>query len=185
MCKRVSAVIRKCGITLVGHMGAGKTALSHSLIGKSYIETQSTIGIELSECIISKSHVEASDIKWEKKGQRRPTSQRGEDGKVVSEMTLWDMSGEFAFYKTHQMFLFPSNVFLLVMDITKGLDEILPQSCATKAQKGNIECPRTPREFLDYWMNTICTFVNTCSTEVYRHVIIVLTHTDLIAPGLL
>ena len=103
---------------------------------------------------------------------------------LKSEMKIWDMSGEFGFYSTHQMFLSPSSVFLLVMDATKALDVSLPLSCATRSQTGKIECPKTPREFLDYWLGTIGTFAGhtTNGSDIQPHVIIVLTHTDLIDP---
>ena len=101
---------------------------------------------------------------------------------LKSEMKVWDMSGEFGFYSTHQMFLSSSSVFLLVMDATKDLDVSLPLSCATRSQTGKIECPKTPREFLDYWLGSIGTFAGhaTDGTDIEPHVIIVLTHTDLI-----
>ena len=103
-------------------------------------------------------------------------------GSMPLEMKIWDMSGEFGFYSTHQMFLSSSSVFLLVMDINKSLDVQLPLSCATRNQTGKIECPKTPREFLDYWLSTVGTFAghSTNGAEMQPHVIIVLTHTDLI-----
>ena len=103
---------------------------------------------------------------------------------LESQMKVWDMSGEFGFYSTHQMFLSSSSVFLLVMDVTKGLDVSLPSSCATRCQTGKIECPKTPREFLDYWLGTIGTFAGhaTDDTDVQPQVVIVLTHFDLIDP---
>ena len=103
---------------------------------------------------------------------------------LKSEMKVWDMSGEFGFYSTHQMFLSSSSVFLLVMDATKDLDVSLPLSCATRSQTGKIECPKTPREFLDYWLGSIGTFAGhaTDGTDIEPHVIIVITHTDLIDP---
>ena len=68
------------------------------------------------------------------------------------------------------------------MDATKDLDVSLPLSCATRSQTGKIECPKTPREFLDYWLGSIGTFAGhaTDGTDIEPHVIIVLTHTDLI-----
>ena len=104
------------------------------------------------------------------------------NGVMPSEMKIWDMSGEFGFYSTHQMFLSSASVFLLVMDITKNFDAELPLSCATRNQTGKIECPKTPREFLDYWLSTVGTFAGHSPTgaDVLHHVVIVLTHTDLI-----
>ena len=101
---------------------------------------------------------------------------------MPSEMKIWDMSGEFGFYSTHQMFLSSSSVFLLVMNIIKDLDLQLPLSCATRKQTGKIECPKTPREFLDYWLNTVGTFAGNSATgeDMLPHVVIILTHTDLI-----
>ena len=216
--QRINCILRRCGVTFVGHLGAGKTCLKEALMGKPFSETQPTNGIELSTCTISKSYLETSETRgtrWEEKDElfyqhiyedldrtmaegihpevdtvEQVVSANGRTSvneRNVSKVTLWDMSGEFAFYKTHQMFLFPSNVFLVIMDITKQLDADLPQSCATKDQKGRIRCPRTPREFLDYWLNTICTHASSHHSDdldqVLRHIIIVLTHTDIVSQG--
>ena len=93
-------------------------------------------------------------------------------------MKIVDICGEFGFYKTHQMLMSPSTIFLLVMDVTKKLDELLPQQTLEERFK----CPRTPREFLDYWLNTVGTSVdsydNCGDIKTGKSVIIVLTNTD-------
>ncbi len=106
----------------------------------------------------------------------------------TTDMTIWDMSGEFCFYKTHQMFLFPDNIYIIVLDASLDLDSELPESCATQAQRGKIECPRTSREFLSYWLNTICTFTgevpqyHDLEEDPDFNIMVVLTHTDLMSP---
>ena len=200
---RITCTLQRCGVTFVGHLAAGKTGLRDALLGKTFRETQSTNGIELSTCTVSKTSLETRGTRWEERaepfhehicedldrivagGATETTTNQPE--RNISEMTLWDMSGEFAFYKTHPIFLFPSNAFLVVMDVMKGLDEVLPQSCATKAQTGKIACPKTPREFLDFWLNTIGTYATNYTNdldaaEVCPNIIIVLTHTDLLEP---
>ena len=93
-------------------------------------------------------------------------------------MKIVDICGEFSFYKTHQMLISPSTNFLLVMDVTKKLDELLPQ----KTLQEGFQCPRTPREFLDYWLNTVGTLIdsydNCGDIKPGKSVIIVLTNTD-------
>ena len=95
-------------------------------------------------------------------------------------MKILNMSGEFDFYKTLQLLLSPSMIFLLVMDVTKKMDEVLSQ----KTPDGS-DCPKTPKEFLDYWLNTVGTFVGSNGNSSDRKpgkscesVIIVLTNTD-------
>ena len=96
-------------------------------------------------------------------------------------MKIINTSGEVIFYKSHKMLFSPSTVFLLVMDASRKLDEPLPQSLDTESDKFN--CPKTPREYLDYWLINIATFLSRnsdplCDTE--PSIIIVLTHTDLL-----
>ena len=52
-------------------------------------------------------------------------------------MKIVDISGEFGSYKTHQLLLSPSIIFLLVMDVTKKMDEILSQKTAEQG----FDCP--------------------------------------------
>ena len=99
-----------------------------------------------------------------------------------SEMCIWDFSGEFSFYSTQQMFLTSSSVFLLVMKITQELDTLLPLPFVTGDCASKLECPKTPREFLDYWPSAIGMFAGLGSLEdsMKASIVIVLTHTDLI-----
>ncbi len=202
--KRLRSQIRRSSLMLVGHIKAGKSCLVDSLLQRPYRETESTNGLELAICDISKTFIDGTWQErrrsfWERVNELEqslsellateginPRSNEQLDRNIwdsekLSDMTLIDSSGEFCFYKTHQMFLCPNHIFLLVMNTGVGLDETLPESCATKAQTGKIECPRTPRQFLDYWMNTICTYSQDATKdqeELEPHVIIVLTHTD-------
>ena len=99
----------------------------------------------------------------------------------MSDMKIIDTSGEVMFYKSHKMLFSPSTVFLLVMDASRKLDEPLPQSLDTESGKFN--CPKTPREYLDYWLTSITTFLSRNSDplcDTGPSIIIVLTHTDLL-----
>ena len=101
----------------------------------------------------------------------------------IATVKILDMSGELS----HQMFLSQDMVFLLVMDVTKRLDDTLPESRAMTMvdNKGKLNFPKTPREFLNYWLNAVGTFVGSngnCSDKKpgksCESVIIVLTNTD-------
>ena len=93
------------------------------------------------------------------------------------------MGGEFPFYQTHPMVMSKSMVFLVVMDITKKLDDDLPESTLAKKWKGKVECPNTPRKFLDHWLTSISTFLNEHEQHhTTKSIIIVLTHTDKLDP---
>ena len=94
-------------------------------------------------------------------------------------MKIIDTSGEFIFYKTHDMVFSPSTVFLVVLNATKGLDEVLPQSHSIGRNK--FDYPDTSRKFLDYFLNSISTVMSKNFENSGKPcAIIVLTHTDLL-----
>ena len=103
------------------------------------------------------------------------------------EIKIWDMGGEFGYYCSHQMFLDSQCIYLLVMDASKDVEKMLdaeiPLSHATEKQKEKIHCPRTMRDFLDYWLDTISTFINPGNAkEEQPSIAIVLTHIDKLGP---
>ena len=86
-------------------------------------------------------------------------------------ISVWDLGGQNEFISTHHLFLNVEAFVLVVMDITKGLHELVG---------GNMELGylNTPAEFLHYWINHFYTVAKQSSKK--PNIAIVLTHTDLI-----
>ena len=103
--------------------------------------------------------------------------------KNLATIKVLEVSDEFS----QQMFLGQDMVFLLVMDVTKKLDDILPESgvITTAHNQEKLDCPKTPREFLNYWLNTVGTLIGSSDNggdrelgKSHESAIIVLTNTD-------
>lgn len=75
-----------------------------------------------------------------------------EDDEVT--MHLWDFSGQFIYYATHQLFHERTAVYLLVFDLSKSLEEnILDEDFPGQANS------RTMKYYIQFWMNSIHSFV--------------------------
>ena len=190
-------------VLLLGPINAGKTCLVDSLLGLPF-NSESTNGVDSLDCKVSTIHASTTAKKWEHNNSPLHTRIREDlayeiltgrrEGRCsaagqnplandtgFSGMKILDTSGEFIFYKTHRMLFSSSTVFLIVMDASKGLDEVLPQSHCIDRNK--FDYPNTPRTFLDYFLTSVGTFVSkTAETPgtVVPCAIIVLTHTDLL-----
>ena len=104
-------------------------------------------------------------------------------------ISIWDFGGQVQFYATHHMFLDPKLVYILVLDITKDLDSEVPTQFMGMFNCREIGIPKTVREFLDYWLNTIhwqakhgAQNNHEGSIKLLPPVLIVLTHEDKV-PG--
>ena len=203
--------ITRIKLMCVGHIKAGKTCLKESLLGKPFRDTGRTEGIDVTTCSIditsSENWKEVPDnltglyeeveaLKAEimlpdggaTSGYESGQSRIYESTRQNPEIKMWDMAGEFGYYCSHQMFLDPQCIYLVVMDASKDLVKLLdaeiPLSHATEDQAKKIHCPRKMYEFLDYWLDNICTFINPgLSTEELPSIAIVLTHTDNLGPA--
>ena len=188
-------------VMLLGPINAGKTCLVDTLLGRPLLAEDSTNDDrgDLSTCEITCTHAQIAGCQWKEGTEenmlraqvanavqselRRPCRNRElseeELQRKLQEMPtileVLDTSGEFAFYKIHQMFLAPSMVFLLVMDVTKKLDDKLPESYAADKWKDKVDYPDTPRKFLNFFLNSISSFL--CD-DIEKSIFIVLTHTD-------
>ncbi|XP_067049423.1 uncharacterized protein [Acropora muricata] len=70
---------------------------------------------------------------------------------------LWDFAGQSVYYETHQLFLTPRAIYLLVHDLSRD-----PMESAQPVKKqgvfGKIEeksCTKTNLDYLDYWMTSV------------------------------
>ncbi|XP_053390520.1 probable serine/threonine-protein kinase qkgA [Mercenaria mercenaria] len=89
---------------------------------------------------------------------------------------IWDFGGQYIFYATHTMFHSRNAIYLLVMDLTLGMEHIILDE-DFPAETGD----RNMEYFIKFWMNSIHSFVGT-QNGPEPHVILVGTHKDKI-PG--
>jgi leucine-rich repeat kinase 2 len=94
-------------MTVVGAAGKGKTTLLHLLMNEkaSRPENTATLGVQIRKWIY----------------QQRPG--------VNYEISCWDFAGQEEFYSTHQCFLTPRSIYILVYNISKAeseLDALIP-----------------------------------------------------------
>lgn len=63
-------------------------------------------------------------------------------------LTFWDIEGPAAYYDNHKVFFSPHNVYLLVIDLSKGLDEECVDNLPVKdAKPGKIAVKGKFRNF--------------------------------------
>ena len=90
---------------------------------------------------------------------------------ISMSIRLWYLGGQNEFIATHHLFLDANSTTVIVMDITKPLDEMLDK-CPKLGH------PNTPAAVLHYWLNSL--YVQSIQTNVQPNVALVLTHTDMI-----
>ncbi|XP_052813150.1 uncharacterized protein LOC128240533 [Mya arenaria] len=86
-------------------------------------------------------------------GRKRNLS--GTENKI-GFISMWDFAGQYIFYATHQVFLTPRAVYLLVLDLTKDLDDFVID------EEFPLEAPemqgRLVKDYGNFWMRSIHTF---------------------------
>ena len=93
---------------------------------------------------------------------------QSEDAKPLS-ITLWDLGGQNEFMATHHMFLNVETTSLIVMDITKKLEDYIGMG----PKSGH---PNTAIEILRYWLNAFT--VEAMEKKMQPNIALVLTHID-------
>ncbi|CAH1787734.1 unnamed protein product [Owenia fusiformis] len=100
------------------------------------------------------------------------------------KLSFWDFGGQHVFYTTHQTFLTDRAIYLLVVDLTKDLDEKVETFRQSRSgKKLDATAPKTVKDYLDYWLNSIHTHTGKSSSETESlspPVIIVGTHKDIV-----
>ncbi|CAG2210246.1 unnamed protein product [Mytilus edulis] len=86
---------------------------------------------------------------------------------------IWDFGGQDVFYSTHQTFLTYRAIYLIVLDGSRTLDDPCPFEQYLPGKSG----PKTARDYLKFWINTIVTYCKG-SGPGFPKIIIVLTHKD-------
>ena len=93
-------------------------------------------------------------------------------------VNIWDFGGQFIFYATHQLFHSPRAVYLLVLDLSRPLDDIVDDKDFPESQGGLGKMDI--RSFCKFWLQSIHSFVGTQDGD--PPVFLVGTHLDLL-PG--
>ena len=193
-------------VMILGYNNAGKTCLRDTLLELPFRDPKTPSNArenhsdeldDLSNCKVTGIHAHVAGQQWtqldESFGEALKNdletrltdaiateNRRGAGQELTTRLKILDMDGEFPFYQTHPMLMSKSMVYLLVMDVTKKLDDHLPESTLAKKWKGKIEYPNTPRKFLDHWLTSISTFFNEVGLpdQHRKSIVLVLTHTD-------
>ncbi|XP_015755712.1 PREDICTED: uncharacterized protein LOC107335204 [Acropora digitifera] len=86
---------------------------------------------------------------------------RDEIDKMESEddiySVLWDFAGESVYYETHQLFLTPKAIYLLVYDLSRDPEEsaqpVKKQGVFEKIEEQS--CTKTNLDYLEHWMTSV------------------------------
>ena len=175
-----------------GDSKAGKTRLVDRLTNSTHSESGN--GLRIVECAVLKNEMgitwyipedpfyqrvyQECDARFLPQGSKNSHVSKQNDsidqtptGITDLEVKIWDVSGIDAIYNSHKVFLAPSSVCLLVLNVENGLREVPEGDYAQ----------RTPLESLDHWLHMIDMCASHDKNEDHSEcAIIVLTHTDLI-----
>ncbi|VDI39842.1 Hypothetical predicted protein, partial [Mytilus galloprovincialis] len=91
----------------------------------------------------------------------------------IAPVIIWDFGGQDVFYSTHQTFLTYRAIYLIVLDGSRNLDDPCPFEQYLPGKSG----PKTARDYLKFWINTIVTYCKG-SRPGFPKIMVVLTHKD-------
>ncbi|XP_071179052.1 uncharacterized protein [Mytilus edulis] len=95
--------------------------------------------------------------------------------KHIAPVIIWDFGGQDIFYSTHQSFLSYRAIYLIVLDGSRALDD----PCQFEQYLPGKSGPKTARDYLGFWINTIVTYCKG-SQHGFPKIMIVFTHKDKI-----
>ncbi|XP_071148270.1 uncharacterized protein [Mytilus edulis] len=98
--------------------------------------------------------------------------------KKIAPVIIWDFGGQYVFYSTHQTFLTYRAIYLVVVDGSRTLDE----PCLFAQYLPGKSGPKTARDYLKFWINTIVTYCKE-SRPGFPKIMIILTHKDQVKAG--
>jgi len=119
-----------------------------------------------------------SKVKYEEHQQhlKQAKQHRGYGMRNKMYFSYWDFAGQSTYYSTHQAFLSPGAVYLLVFDLSKQLNQNLSDSLSFKLGTGK-KC--TVAESLQFWASSIKTFTSD-ENGGRAPIILVGTHGDMV-----
>ncbi|XP_053390107.1 uncharacterized protein LOC128553027 [Mercenaria mercenaria] len=119
---------------------------------------------------IDKSNV----LKFQKEYQKSLLPTSSQNDRESKDLSIWDFGGQFVYYATHQIFLSQRAVYLLVFNLTGGLDKKVTDRespCNSKT--------RTMRDYIRFWVGSVHSFVGSEDGND-PPIILVGTHNDQI-----
>ncbi|KAL3889155.1 hypothetical protein ACJMK2_001509, partial [Sinanodonta woodiana] len=99
------------------------------------------------------------------------------DGMQYAALSLWDFAGQYSFYTTHQTFLTSRAIYLLVIDLSQQVTDLIGENECFLDAKGKQLC-NIP-EMMEIWLNMIHSCASS-SDPGSPPVILVGTHVDKI-----
>ena len=158
-------------LMVFGDSGTGKTRLINQLLNKPYSDSTNQGKLQVSNCIITGT--DTTTPTWITPRNTFCERVKRNDNNSL-EVKIWDVSFDWGAHNSHKVFLTPSSVCLLVLNVGRGLNT--PVS-------GN-ERQISPLESLDHWLQMIDMCTNYDINENHSEcALIVLTLTDLIDPA--
>ncbi|XP_062611607.1 uncharacterized protein LOC134273332 isoform X2 [Saccostrea cucullata] len=88
-----------------------------------------------------------------------------------TSVSMLDFAGQFAYYACHQIYMRSEAFYTLVLDMTKGFEEIV--SSEKDERKGSVFSTWTYKDYLRYWVHSIKSFGGSDAI-----VLLVATHTE-------
>ena len=179
--RRKDCKINRLSLMVRGDSRAGKTRLIDRLTNSTHSESANNQSLRIVDCAVS---MDEMGITWHI--PKDPFHQRvyqeflteGHDdvcGISDLEMKIWDVSGVGGAYNSHKVFLAPSSICLLVLNVANGLHGV-PEIFADQSTM-----PRSPLDSLDHLLRIIDLCASHDENEDHSEcAIIVLTHRDLI-----
>ncbi|XP_062613942.1 uncharacterized protein LOC134275697 [Saccostrea cucullata] len=164
---------------IVGCAGAGKTTLLRQLQRKQthdcHSSTETTVGLEIHEDLFEIKDGTLIDTKKDEfdfiKSQ----------GKQIISMT--DFAGQVAYYACHQIYLSRRAFYLVVMDMSKRLDEVVhTQDTDRHNPIGSLFHGWTYKDYFLFWLRSIKTYCgdgNRLKTKA-NPIIVIASHLDCI-----
>ncbi|CAC5414140.1 unnamed protein product [Mytilus coruscus] len=98
--------------------------------------------------------------------------------KKIAPVIIWDFGGQDVFYSTHQTFLTYRALYMIVLDGSRKLDD----RCSYEQYLPGKSGPKTARDYLLFWINTIVTYCKG-GIQGFPKIMIVLTHKDKVQPN--
>ncbi|KAK2167674.1 hypothetical protein LSH36_25g02050, partial [Paralvinella palmiformis] len=93
-------------------------------------------------------------------------NQKGRKGRNINDMqsgrnitlNIWDFAGQMAYYTTHQVFLSPRAVYLMVFNLSSDLDALVKEPLSSRADRTQVEYMDSELshvDYMDFWLNSI------------------------------
>ncbi|XP_062603570.1 leucine-rich repeat serine/threonine-protein kinase 2-like, partial [Saccostrea cucullata] len=170
--------MRRARGLIVGCAGAGKTTLLRQLqrtqTSHCPCSTETTIGLEIHEDLF-----EVKDDTLVDFNSKNENTEDGSQDKQIISMT--DFAGQVAYYACHQIYLSRRAFYLVVMDLSKGLNEVVhTQDTDRHNPKGSLFHGWAYKDYFLFWLRSIKTYCDDGNKQETTNspVILIASHHD-------